>query len=49
MAGAQLPGDPILPNQENGGWIRENFEEDPKEIIEEDPEETSIVRHLDET
>ncbi|XP_023765298.1 uncharacterized protein LOC111913818 [Lactuca sativa] len=39
MARFHLPGDPYFPNQENGGWIESEPEEDPKEVFEEEPEE----------
>ena len=35
MAGFHLPIDPYFPNKGNGGWA----EEEPEEIIEDDPEE----------
>ena len=41
MVRSHLPGDPYFPNQENGGRIEENPEEDPEEIIKGDPEDNS--------
>ena len=49
MAEAKLPGGPILVNQENGGWKRRELRRGTEEIIEEDPDETSMVRHLNES
>ena len=34
MAGFHMLGDPYFPNQGNGGWIEEDPEEDPEELVE---------------
>lgn len=39
MAGFHHPRDPYFPNQGNKGWIVEDRDEDPEEILEEDSEE----------
>lgn len=41
MAGFHLLGDPYFPNQGNGGWIKEDHDDDPEEIIAENPEDIS--------
>ena len=49
MAGAQLPRGPILINRNMVVGNGENFEEDTEKMIEEDPDETSMVRYLNES
>ena len=42
MAGFHLPGDPYYPNQDNGGWIENDPEEEMQEDSDPDPEDNNL-------